>query len=316
MSLVLLVHPHVNSVDNVNITGPTGPNLSESKNPQRHNMISGAYDTLVLSGGSIHAIIMLGSLQYSEDNFLLNKITNYIGTSAGAICGYLLAIGYIPIEIMVFLCTQQILEKMKNFNIVSMMNGNGATSFSYMHEQLEKMTIDKLGQLITLGDLYKIYGKKLTCITHNLTTDKMEILSYETYPEMPCLIALRMSCNLPFIFDHFKYLGSYYVDGGISNNFPIDIGDKIGNKILGMVIYDINMNFSKNKDNMIEYIYQLISIPTKQHVLNNIEASSDKCTIITLQPDKTPFFDFSLDTHTKLEMFSNGYLQAKTFWEK
>jgi predicted acylesterase/phospholipase RssA len=294
----------------VELTGQTGPVNStyvESK--------SGDFDTLVLSGGSIHAIVMLGALQYSDDNYLLKKIDKYVGTSAGAICGYLLAIGYTPIEIMVYLCTKQILEKMKNFNIVAMMRGGGATSFSHIHEQLEKMTIEKIGQLITLGDLYKKYGKELHCITHNLTSDKLEVLSHETYPDMPCLIALRMSANLPFIFDHFKYLGSFYIDGGISNNFPIDIGDKKGIKILGLTIYNTNRNFSQNKDNMVEYIYQLMAIPIKHNVLNNIKSVSEKCTIIPLQPDKTPFFDFSLDTYTKLEMFSNGYIQMKKYWE-
>lgn len=277
---------------------------------------SGDFDTLVLSGGSVHAIGVLGSLQYSEDNYLLKNVNRYIGTSAGAMCCYLLAIGYTPIEIMVFLCTKQILERMKNFNIVAMMNGNGATSFSHIHEQLEKMTIEKIGQLITLGELYRMYGKELICVTHNLTSDKLEVLSYVTYPDMPCLIALRMTSNLPFIFDHFKYLGSFYIDGGISNNFPIDIGDSMGNKVLGIAVTNMNRNFSENKDNMVEYMYQLISIPIKHNVLNNIANASEKCTIVILRPDKTKFFDFTLDTYAKLEMFSDGYIQMKEFWEK
>lgn len=278
--------------------------------------ISGDFDTIVLSGGSIHSIIMLGALQYSTDNYLMKKINTYIGTSAGSLCGYLLAIGYDPIEIMVYLCTKQILERMKQFNVVAMINGGGATSFSYIHEQLEKMTIEKIGRLITLKELYTLLGKKLICITHNFTLGKQELLSYETYPDMPCLIALRMSCNLPLIFDHFKYMGNYYVDGGFSNNFPIDIGCKNGEKILGLVLHDINNNFSCNSDNIVEYIYQLISIPVIQRVTNKIEQLSDKCKIITLKPDNTLFFNFNLDTHTKLEMFSKGYIQMKEQWEK
>lgn len=299
--------------DSTGTTGPTGSTSPVEKHIVKSK--SGDFDTLVLSGGSIHAIIMLGALQYADDNYLLKKITKYVGTSAGAMCNYLLAIGYTPIEIMVYLCTKQMLEKMKNFNVVAMVNGSGATSFSHIHEQIEKMTIEKIGKLITLGDLYHKYGKEFYCITHNLTSDKLEVLSYETYPDMPCLIALRMSANLPFIFDHFKYMGNFYIDGGISNNFPINIGDEKGRKILGLTIYDMNLNFSQNKDNMVEYIYQLMAIPIKQNVLNNIESVSDNCTVIPLQPDTTPFFDFSLDTHAKLEMFSNGFSQMREYWE-
>ena len=274
---------------------------------------SGDFDTLVLSGGSIHAIIMLGSLQYAEDNFLLKKINTYIGTSAGAICGYLLAIGYTPIEIMVYLCTKQILEKMKHFNIVAMMNGSGGTSYIHIQEQLEKITIEKIGKLLTLKDLHTLFNKKLVCVTYNLTKNCEELLSYETHPDMPCLIALRMSSNLPFIFDHFKYTGSFYTDGGISNNFPIDIGDKLGTKILGLVLHKFNFDF-KNPGNTIEYIYQLMLIPINQSIISKITRASEKCSIIKLEPDKTPFFNFNLDTHTKLEMFSNGFVQMREYW--
>ena len=61
------------------------------------------FDTLVLCGSSIKCMTILGSLQYAYDHALLSKITKYIGTSSGSICCYLLAIGYTPIEIIVYL---------------------------------------------------------------------------------------------------------------------------------------------------------------------------------------------------------------------
>lgn len=133
---------------------------------------------------------------------------------------------------------------------------------------------------------------------------------------MPCLIAIRMSSNLPFIFDHFKYLGSYYVDGGIYNNFPINIGEEYGNKILGITLagMNTNKNFTEN-NNTIEYIYKIISIVTRQNVHHNIEKASDKCVIVKLFRNNSIFFNFNIDTHTKLEMFSNGYHQMKEQWE-
>ena len=297
----------------VNITYFPIENECESKNTNSGK--SGDFDTLVLSGGSTHAIVILGALQYAQDNFLLNNINTYIGTSAGAICCYLLAIGYNPVEIMVYLCTKQVLEKMKHFNIVAMMNGNGATSYVYIQEQLEKMTIEKIGTLPTLLELHKLFNKKLICCTYNLTNNCEELLSYETYPNMPCLIALRMTSNLPFIFDNFQYGGCFYTDGGISNNFPIDIGDKLGNKILGLTLNKFNFEF-KNKENTIEYMYQLMLIPINQSIISKINKSSDKCYIVKLDTSKTLFFEFNIDTHTKLEMFSDGFVQMKQNWEK
>ena len=62
------------------------------------------YEKLVISGGGIKGLSGLGALQYLEDNKLLESINTYIGTSIGGIILYLLAIGYKPIEIIVYFC--------------------------------------------------------------------------------------------------------------------------------------------------------------------------------------------------------------------
>ena len=97
------------------------------------------YDTLVLAGGSAKSIVTLGAVQYVYDNYLYRNLKYYIGTSAGAIICYLLIIGYTPIEIMVYICTNQILEKMQHFNVFSLIKGQGACSFHIIQEELEKM---------------------------------------------------------------------------------------------------------------------------------------------------------------------------------
>ena len=113
------------------------------------------YDTLVVAGGSAKSIVSLGALQYVYDNFLHHHFRYYIGTSAGAMICYLLIIGYTPIEIIVYICTHQLLEKMQNFNIFGLVQGLGACSFNIIQEQLEKMTILKIGYLPTLKDIKK-----------------------------------------------------------------------------------------------------------------------------------------------------------------
>lgn len=275
--------------------------------------ISGEYDTLVLSGGSIQGIIMLGAIQYMYENNRLSNISTYIGTSAGAMTSYLLAIGYTPVEIITYICTHQIMERLRQFNVVAMLSGNGATSFSTIHEHLEKMTIEKIGKLITLGELKTLFGRTLVCMTHNKTQDCVEMLSHETYPEMPCLVAIRMSSNLPLIFEDFKYNNSFYIDGGISNNFAIDIADKIGQKVLGVYMDTPTspQTTITNEHNILEYIYHLMFIPVRQNTIHKVNCASNKCTVISLKPDDTLFFNFALDTRTKLEMFSNGFSQMK-----
>jgi predicted acylesterase/phospholipase RssA len=290
-------------------------NTNEEIFQQKTNNIH--YDTLVLSGGSTKGLLTLGALQYAYDNFLIHNIKHYIGTSAGAVICFLLSIGYTPIEIIVYICTHQLLEKLQHFNIVAMLNGTGALSFSSIHEQLEKMTIDKIGYLPTLLDLKEKYDKTLICTTYNLTEDKIEYLSYENNPNLPCLIALRMTSNLPLIFENYKYGKNLYIDGGISDNFPIHLADKIGNKVLGITISSESSNFSVKEDNdIIKYIYKLMFIPIAKTIEIKIQNASDKCKIIELENDNVTFFDFNINSVKKLELFSSGYQQMKIFFEK
>ena len=145
------------------------------------------FDTLVICGGSINGISILGALQYVTDNNIINNIKSYVGTSVGAIISYLLIIGYTPVEIIVYLCTHHVLfEKLKCFDIIQASRGEGATTFLYIAEQIEKMTIDKTGRLFTLKDLFTIYGKKLVCVTYNITNSlyNFQLLSTGTCFEM------------------------------------------------------------------------------------------------------------------------------------
>ena len=273
------------------------------------------YETLILSGGSVQSIIQLGALQYFKDQNILNNFKNFVGTSAGSIICYLLIINYSPIEIVVYLCTNyQLFEKLKCFDLVSASRGEGATSFVHISEQIEKMTIEKTGRLFTLKDLEDTFNKKLVCVTYNITKACQEIISSENNPTMPCLIALRMSCNLPLIFENFKYNDSFYIDGGLINHFPIDIGESFGKNVLA-----VGLRFDIKEDNphinLLEYVYKLLLLPIHENVMRKIDNKKETTRVIYLESNSIKFFNFDINSKTKLEMFSKGYEDAKNLFE-
>jgi predicted acylesterase/phospholipase RssA len=272
------------------------------------------YDTLVLSGASSKAFATLGAIQYAFDNYLFKNLTNYVGTSSGSMICYLLAIGYTPIEIMVYICSNQIMEKMHDFNIVAMIQGRGAISFSNIQEQLEKMSISKIGYLPTLNDIKEKMKKNLVCVTHNLTENRTEYLSWETHPHLPCVTAIHMSANLPLVFENYRYGNCFYVDGGISDNFAIDTGEKMGEKILGINLNNELYNFSSETDvSIIEFIYNLMNVTVIQAINHKIRIASDKCKIINIKDigHNLKIFEFNITSSDKLNMFSYGYEQMK-----
>ena len=277
------------------------------------------YDTIVLSGASTKGFVILGALQYLQDKDLINNFLNIIGTSSGAIISYLLCIGYTPVEIVVYICTHNLLEKIQTFNMVDLVQGNGATSFHPIQEGIEKMTISKIGYLPTLRDIKEKFGKNLIIVTHNITEDKTEYLSYENFPELPCLVGLRMSANIPLVFDHYRYGHSFYIDGGISDNFAIQLGDKIGQKVVGINLLAKSTDLKEDISELetLEYLYKLFFIPVCNAISYKIEQASEKCDIINVKPAvDIKFFDFNANFKAKMEMFSSGYNDVESFFKK
>lgn len=180
------------------------------------------YTTLVMSGGGIKGIGGLGALQFLADNHKLLNITKFIGTSVGAIISYLICIGYTPIEILVMITQKKILEKMSTaFSIVDLMNTGGAMNFYIIQNLLEDMTTSKIGHFLTLQQLYEEFNKELICCTYNYDKGICEYINRHDHPHIPCITALRMSSNLPFLFKPFRYEHANYLDGAILDNFPI-----------------------------------------------------------------------------------------------
>jgi predicted patatin/cPLA2 family phospholipase len=125
-----------------------------------------------------------------------------------------------------------------------------------------------------------------------------------------------MSCNLPFIFEVFSYGNEQYVDGGISDNFGIQVGEQYGKKILGIVLDNERTSTDSHTDlenNIIEFLFTILFTPIQKLVSYKIAQCSEKCKVVRLSYSGTKLdtITFNVDPHTKLEMFSTGYEQMR-----
>jgi predicted patatin/cPLA2 family phospholipase len=198
-----------------------------------------------------------------------------------------------------------------------MINGNGATSFTNINECLEKFTIDKIGRFLTLGKLKEIYGKTLICVSYNMTTCVTEYIGPENYPDLPCLTALRMSSNIPLVFDRFKYMDNYYIDGGVADNFAIMKGEEIGNRVLGLYLkIDESSLQDDPEDGILSYFIRLLQIPVLQSTKNKVAMITDKTTVIGIVGGKLKnMLDFDVKIKARFDMFSKGYGDVKEHFE-
>jgi predicted acylesterase/phospholipase RssA len=279
------------------------------------------YDTLVLCGGGVNGYGLLGSLQYLKDHKRLDSINTYVGTSIGAIISYLLCIGCTPMDIVVYLTSKNVMKSLAQINVISMIQGGGSLDYNVLQNHIEKVTIDKIGQFLTLKGLRDKLGKTLIVCTYNLTKDTTEYIGPDNYPDMPCLVAVRMSSNVPLLFEDFKYLGDYYIDGGIVDNFPIDIPCISDKNKIGIVIEIKSKEYKKPSldTNILDYIFHILLIPINKvqtnKIKSTIEKNEDLIVLIDLDDKKYNGFNFSLSSRDTLELFSIGYSNTKKIFE-
>jgi predicted acylesterase/phospholipase RssA len=267
------------------------------------------YNTLIVSAGTIKTIYSLGSLQYCYDMKLLEQISTYIGTSTGAIIVYLLSIGYTPLELIAYMCTHDVFRSFQNINIISLMNKQGVLPFYGFQEHLEQLTINKIGFLPTLNDLYVKFGKKLVLSTYNYTKGEIEYISIDNHADLPCIVALHMSCALPLLFDSFKYMDHYYIDASISESFAIHaIPEENKTNTLGIMI-DHVVDTDYESSTIIDYIQNLFTIPLKR-----LEPDTETMDIIHIRPEEEHNFHLFLSTKEKLDKFSEGYEMAHLYF--
>lgn len=275
------------------------------------------YNTLVLAGGAIRGFAHLGAVQFLQDQGILSSIKKFIGTSIGSVLGYLFAIGYTPTEIMIYLNQQSIFfEKIQKMDLVHLVNGMGAITFSVVQDLLEQMTLAKIKRFINLRELFEMFGKELILCTYNETLNQEQLLSYRTDPDLQCITAIRMSCNVPFLFEPFVYQDCSYVDGGIINNFPIN-RTSLEDKAIGFYFTEDRLFQPKPLDkNIVSRIFSLMTVPLytiELLQLKKIQEENPSIIAIPIPMRMSPL-SFSLTNKEKFDMFSLGYETTKNFF--
>lgn len=270
------------------------------------------FDTLVLSGGGIKGFNILGSLFYLHKMGYLHNIKKYIGTSVGYILIILLIFDYDPLEILTEFIKNKFIKRIKIFNFLQMINGKGLINFDIINgivkELLDKKNIDST---MTLSELYDLKGFLIYGITFNFTKLREEIICHETFPNMTILEAIRLTSNIPIIFDKYLYNNNIYFDGFISNNFAINLVSPY-DTVIGIKLFKIRS--SKNDPSFFDILNDIffwslekLQKNKKQYLLHNI--------IIEIN-NYDNIFNFDVNNTQILDMFSDGNKEAERTFDK
>ena len=274
------------------------------------------FDTIVISGGSLNGVTLMGTIQYIYDNYDMSEVKNYIATSVGAMICYLLCIGYKPVEILVIICTHNLLDRLKDLDFSGVFDNKGAVSFSEIEKEVETMTYTKIGYIPTIRDIKEKFNKNLIITTYNLNKNEPVYIDYETHPDLSCLTALRMTSSIPLLFEKCIYNDEVYIDGAAHDNFPMDKAVTISDKILGVSIPNTNPIILNDTFDMKTFL-KILLIPIHSKTIKDINKYSEYKNINIIVLDQkvvTNLYDFSVSNSVLLDMFSNGYKSAHDFF--
>jgi NTE family protein len=120
-------------------------------------------------------------------------------------------------------CSQRLL---KNF---------GWYSSAYFYNWLKDVIADfaKGNPDATFYDFRRLGYRDLYVVVSNMTKHRAEVMSFKTTPDVAVGDAIRMSMSIPLYFEALHFdgktfgKGDLYVDGGLFNNYPVDIFDRL-----------------------------------------------------------------------------------------
>lgn len=273
-------------------------------------------ENLVFSGGGTKCICFLGVLKYFEETGLDKYIKNIIGSSGGAIFSlvFILDYSYNDLEKLIVNLDFEILKDMSGENLINFFQCYGLDTGNKI-EHLIKLLISKKGfnEDITFLDLYNKIGKSLiitgTCVNKQCT----EYFDYKNTPNMSVYKAIRISMSIPIIYNKVEYNSYTYVDGGVSNNYPIDFFENELSKTLGFLILSDGKNEIIDINSIDTFMYYNLlilssSIDYNKYKLYQKNTVKLSCSYSNLK--------FNLSTDDKMSNINESYNRTKEYFKQ
>ena len=267
-------------------------------------------NNLILSGGQIRGIGYIGVLKALEELEILNEINNICGISSGSIFAltYCLEFKSKDLKELVLKLNIDDLKETYCENIFNLVYNYGLDSGTKFERLIKIVLKKKLGkETANFTDLHNFNpNKNLIIVGSNLTNVQTEYFCLENTPEMEIWKAIRISISFPVIFDKVDYNNMIYVDGGLTDNFPIDYFENDIENTLGICV-----NSSKclpEINNLHTYLLRIIYTLASQKQRQYCEKYKENTITINLKVDIT---SLEFDGKIKNYLINEGYNQFK-----
>jgi NTE family protein len=271
-------------------------------------------ENLVMSGAGIKLYIFVGVLKYLEEKDILKNIKSFCGTSSGSIISVGLCLGYSVDEIselLIKLNTDNF-KKIDSEGILNFFDNYGIDDAKNIERVFRIIIKAKVkDENITFKELYELTKKELIITTSNLNKTDTEFFNYKRTPDFKIIDALLCSMCVPIIYKPYIFNGNYYIDGGLTDNYPIDYFKEEKDKTLGIVILS-EYNNQININSVEDYLYSLLVCLFNKLLSNTIKEYEFNTIKIY---NETSFLSFDLDTQEKTNMINVGFEETSKYFE-
>jgi NTE family protein len=282
---------------------------------------------LVLSGGGAKGLAHIGVIKALEEKEI--PIDFIAGTSMGAIVGGLYAAGYSASEIEKVVLSEEFLnwvngredpaynyyfnKREDNPSFVSVdlkldSTLSATIASNLANDQIINMILAEwLAQASELADYnFDSLFVPLRVMAADIFTQTEVVIKDGTLNE-----ALRASLTVPLFYRPIQVKGRYLYDGGIYNNFPVDVMIEDFNPD---VIIGSNVSIKKFEDYPFAEADKLVNNAILFSVLNNSDVGKLREQDIYIEPDLSSFTPF--DFNRAKEMIDSGYLATLNHIDK
>ena len=267
---------------------------------------------IVFSGGGFKCWAYIGCLRALEE-YQVN-VEQIIGVSAGSVFGlfYMLKIKW---DFLLDYYMDLNFKEFFDIDIDNILVQQSILAGIKFTENIKEIISYRIDPDITFKELY-LYSKiKFTVNALNITDSVLEYFNYILTPNIKVIDAVRASCSLPIILPPYRIGNSFYYDGGICNNCPIELVDEVDSIAFDVAIFSKNKSARSeaNFDNsvkLLDLVNSLISISNKS---NKNKKASGNFNIYSILDDefKNETVNLNQSKDDIFNIYMNGYNNSK-----
>lgn len=263
---------------------------------------------IIFSGGGFKGLSYIGCIKALEEYNFLNNIENYCGTSIGSVFATLIYINMSYKEIYDIFINFNFTEGLSfdTENIINFFDNYGLDDGTNYISIIRKIISNKLKidftKDITFIELYNIFKKKLIITGVCVNNYSCEYFDYINTPYMSIYTAIHISSALPILFKPINYNNKLYIDGGASNNFPIELFINDLENTIGFEIYFLNKK--ENINNFIDYFLKVCLCKNFSDTEKNLSFQKYYIKLLNIDID---IVDFNISYQKRINTINYGY---------